>query len=183
MVSEVGLRRCSRSGPRPGRIRKQGELPVESRPDAWPLDRTRSRILQKWLAPANDRLCYRFAPKSLAEALGRGQKPGNLLEFLWTHCARRREKSDSHRASYQATRALDRQLWRATYTGVSLMEVADNLVMRELSATTSVEQIADDTIGRRRRFPKTGRGTWAVEDLKRRGQSPLLHEEEYHGTK
>jgi hypothetical protein len=22
-----------------------------------------------------------------------------------------------------------------------------------------------------------------VEDLKRRGQSPLLHEEEYHGTK
>jgi hypothetical protein len=64
-----------------------------------------------------------------------------------------------------------------------MVEVADNLVMRELSATTSVEeQIVKSITPTLMILTKQGMER-IVEDLKRRGQSPLLHEEEYHGTK
>jgi hypothetical protein len=164
-------------------VLETGELLVESRPDSWPL----IELIEDFAEVAgvcDGRLCYRLAPRSLAEALGRGQQPGNLLRLL-RKIAKDEENSDSSLSCLLA----QLEGWIASYgrvrlyTGVSMVEVADNLVMRELSATTSVEeQIVKSITPTLMILTKQGMER-IVEDLKRRGQSPLLHEEEYHGTK
>ena len=159
-------------------VLETGELLVEARPDTWPL----IELIEDFVEVAgvrDDRLCYRLAPKSLAEALGRGQKTNGLLDFL-RHMARDEEKSDS--PLQQLLAQLER--WSASYgrirlyTGVSLVEVADSMVMRELSATTSVEEQIVKSITPTLMILKRQGAERIVEDLKRRGQSPLLHEEE-----
>jgi hypothetical protein len=164
-------------------VLETGELLVESRSDTWPL----IELIEDFAEVAgvrNDRLCYRLAPKSLAEALGRGQKPGNLLELLW-HIAQDEEKSDSplQRLLIQLERWIASYGRVRLYTGVSLVEVADSMVMRELAATTSVEEQIVKSVTPTLMILKRQGTEHIVEDLKRRGQSPLLHEEEYHGTK
>ncbi len=164
-------------------VLETGELLVESRTDSWPL----IELIEDFAEVAGvrgDRLCYRLAPGSLAEALGRGQQPGNLLKLL-----RKIEKDEEHSNSPLSCLLAQLEGWIASYgrvrlyTGVSMVEVADNLVMRELSATTSLEeQIVKSITPTLMILTKQGMER-IVEDLKRRGQSPLLHEEDYHGTK
>ena len=164
-------------------VLETGELLVESRTDSWPL----IELIEDFAEVAGvrgGRLCYRLAPGSLAEALGRGQQPGNLLKLL-----RKIEKDEEHSNSPLSCLLAQLEGWIASYgrirlyTGVSMVEVADNLVMRELSATTSLEeQIVKSITPTLMILTKQGMER-IVEDLKRRGQSPLLHEEDYHGTK
>ena len=164
-------------------VLETGELLVESRTDSWPL----IELIEDFAEVAGvrgGRLCYRLAPGSLAEALGRGQQPGNLLKLL-----RKIAKDEEHSNSPLSCLLAQLEGWIASYgrvrlyTGVSMVEVADNLVMRELSATTSLEeQIVKSITPTLMNLTKQGMER-IVEDLKRRGQSPLLHEEDYHGTK
>ena len=164
-------------------VLETGELLVESRTDSWPL----IELIEDFAEVAGvrgGRLCYRLAPGSLAEALGRGQQPGNLLKLL-----RKIAKDEEHSNSPLSCLLAQLEGWIASYgrvrlyTGVSMVEVADNLVMRELSATTSLEeQIVKSITSTLMILTKQGMER-IVEDLKRRGQSPLLHEEDYHGTK
>ncbi|TME63729.1 MAG: hypothetical protein E6I59_07745 [Chloroflexi bacterium] len=164
-------------------VLETGELLVESRTDSWPL----IELIEDFAEVAGvrgGRLCYRLAPGSLAEALGRGQQPGNLLKLL-----RKIAKDEEHSNSPLSCLLAQLEGWIASYgrvrlyTGVSMVEVADNLVMRELSATTSLEeQIVKSITPTLMILTKQGMER-IVEDLKRRGQSPLLHEEDYHGTK
>ncbi|TMD75965.1 MAG: hypothetical protein E6I97_12380 [Chloroflexi bacterium] len=164
-------------------VLETGELLVESRTDSWPL----IELIEDFAEVAGvrgGRLCYRLAPGSLAEALGRGQQPGNLLKLL-----RKIEKDEEHSNSPLSCLLAQLEGWIASYgrvrlyTGVSMVEVADNLVMRELSATTSLEEQIVKSITPTLMILKKQGMERIVEDLKRRGQSPLLHEEEYHGTK
>src|SRR5947209_1749238 len=164
-------------------VLETGELLVESHSDSWPL----IELIEDFAEVAgvcNGRLCYRLAPRSLAEALGRGQQPGDLLRLL-----RKIAKDGENSVGPLPCLLAQLESWIASYgrvrlyTGVSMVEVADNLVMRELSATTSVEeQIVKSITPTLMILTKQGMER-IVEDLKRRGQSPLLHEEEYHGTK
>ncbi len=130
-----------------------------------------------------DRLRYRPAPGSLGAALNRGQHPFALLDLLRAE-ARSEALPDSPRARLVAQ--LER--WHASYgqvrlyTGVTLLETADTLVMRELSTTTSLdEQVVRPLHATLAILKKPGAGA-LIEDLKRRGQVPLLHDEEAHGT-
>ena len=164
-------------------VLETGELLIESRTDSWPL----IELIEDFAEVAGvrgGRLCYRLAPGSLAEALGRGQQPGNLLKLL-----RKIAKDEEHSNSPLSCLLAQLEGWIASYgrvrlyTGVSMVEVAENLVMRELSATTSLEeQIVKSITPTLMILTKQGMER-IVEDLKRRGQSPLLHEEDYHGTK
>ena len=64
------------------------------------------------------------------------------------------------------------------YSDATLLEVADGLVMRELQATTSLdEQVMRELSPTLLLLRKQG-AERMMEDLKRRGQTPLLHEEE-----
>ncbi len=68
------------------------------------------------------------------------------------------------------------------YTDVTLLEVADTLVIRELSATTPLEEQVVRTIHPTLLILKKQGAERIVQDLKRRGQVPLLHEEEDYGA-
>lgn len=156
-------------------VLETGEMLVECRSAAWPL----IELIEEFAEIAgvsSERLHYRLAPKSLAEALGRGQQPGDLLRLLRQIA----QENDSHLSRLLA----QLEHWTASYgrvrfyTGVSLMEVADSLVMRELAATTSVEEQIVQSITPTLMILKKQDTERIVEDLRRRSQGPLLHEEE-----
>ena len=68
------------------------------------------------------------------------------------------------------------------YTDVTLLEVADTPVIRELSATTPLEELIVRTIQPTLLILKKQGADRIMQELKRRGQSPLLHEEEDYGA-
>ncbi|GAC1350136.1 MAG: hypothetical protein NVSMB27_29770 [Ktedonobacteraceae bacterium] len=159
-------------------VLETSELLVACTPAAWSL----IELIEEFAEVAggrDNRLCYRLAPKSLAEALGRGQHPAPLLSVL-------QQIAEQQPANNAALLRLLAQLerWSASYgrvrlySGVSLLEVADGLVMRELAATTSVEEQIVQTITPTRMILKKQGLERMIEELKRRGQSPLLHEDE-----
>ncbi len=159
-------------------VLETGELLVSCTSAAWPL----VELIEDFAETAgvrNEHLCYRLAPRSLAEALSRGQHPTALLQLL-RHISENEEQTDT-----PLTRLLAQlERWTASYgrirlyTDVSLLEVADTLVMRELAATTSVEEQVVEAVSPTRMILKKQGAERIVEDLKRRGQVPLLHEEE-----
>jgi Helicase conserved C-terminal domain len=129
------------------------------------------------------RLHYHFTPQVLSDALSKGARPDRLLEIL-------RALADAEKQPNSPCEQLLAQLerWIASYgrvriyTGVTMLEAADTTVMRELSATTTL-----DAYVIRQLHPtllvvdKEAVGS-ITEDLKRRGQSPLIHEEELYGS-
>jgi hypothetical protein len=159
-------------------VLETGELLVSCTSGAWPL----IELIEDFAETSgihSERLCYRLAPGPLAEALSRGQRPIALLQLL-RQLTEKEEQTDTPLARLLAQ--LER--WTASYghvrlyTGVSLLEVADTLVMRELSAITSVEEQVVQAISPTRMILKKQGTERLIEDLKRRGQVPLLHEKE-----
>src|SRR6266700_5051702 len=159
-------------------VLETGELLVSCTPGGWPL----IELIEDFAETSgvrSERLCYQLAPRSVAEALSRGQRPTALIQLL-QQLAQDDEQTDTPLVRLLAQ--LER--WTANYgrvrlyTGVSLLEVTDTLVMRELSATTSVEEQVVEAISPTRTILKKQGAERIVEDLKRRGQVPLLHEEE-----
>jgi hypothetical protein len=124
------------------------------------------------------RLLYRLTPGALASALRRGHSPLHLLSLL------RSLPSES------MLEAMISQIerWYASYgrirvyTGVTLLETADTLVMRELAATTSLEDQLVRPIQPTLFVLKKSGAERVVEELKRRGQAPLLHDEDFYGA-
>jgi hypothetical protein len=128
----------------------------------------------------NDCLHYRLTPKALASALSHGHRPAVLLELL-RNVATNGTSPDSPLAQMLA----QLEQWIMSYghvriyTGVSLLETADPVVMRELSATTSLDDQMVKPIHPTLLILKNGAKNSLVEDLKRRGQFPLLYDEEF----
>ncbi len=161
---------------------EQDALLVPASAAAWPFIE-RIEVFAEAAGVENGRLCYRLTPSALAGALGRGQDPSALLTLLRERAA----------AQPETARALERLLeqiaqWIASYgrvrlySGVSLLQIADAAVMRELAVTTSVEQQIVRSITPTLVILKKQSAERLTEEIKRRGQSPLLHEEEYDGA-
>jgi hypothetical protein len=154
------------------------ELLVSCTAAAWPL----LELIEDFAEVAgvrNNRLCYRLAPKSLTAAMSRVQRPAALLGLL-----RQIEGGETRQNSPLPQMVAQLERWTANYgrvrlyTGVSLLEVADSLVMRELAMTTSVEEQIVQNIQPTLMILKKQGTERLLEDLKRRGQTPLLHEED-----
>jgi len=180
---------------------EQGALLVPCDVAAWPL----IHLLEDFAEPASvlyGRLCYRLSPKYLSQALSRGQQPAALFTVLrriiaGQNAARGGGKDDRDAAEQaeqddplsQLLSQLER--WAANYGRVrlyadaTLLEVADAMVMRELNATTSLKEQVVQTINPTppiQLLLKKRGAEQLTEELKRRGQTPLLHEEEYYGA-
>ncbi len=127
------------------------------------------------------RLLYRVTPAALARALRRGHSPAYLLSLLGSLFA-------EGECSALETMISQVERWYASYgrirvyTGVTLLETADALVMRELTATTSLEDQVVRSIQPSLLVLKKSGAERIVEELKRRGQAPLLHDEDSYGT-
>jgi hypothetical protein len=129
------------------------------------------------------RLCYRFTPRALSEALSKGQRPSFLIEFLQYSVT---QMPGSASSLLHLMPLLER--WIAgygrvrIYKGATLLETADTQVMRELYATTSLEkQVTQALQPTLLIIKKTGAET-VIDDLKRRGQAPLLHDEDSYAA-
>ncbi len=68
------------------------------------------------------------------------------------------------------------------YTDAVLLEVTDAAVTRELAATTSLNEQIVRTLQPTTFILKKAGAAQMTEDLKRRGQSPLLHDEDVYGA-
>src|SRR6266487_3588647 len=161
-------------------ISESGELLIPSAYANWPLIELIERFAEVKAVHAA-KLCYCLTPKSLSEAFKRGESSTALLELL-------------HRAAeYQHTIApnnplaqLLTQLERRVasygrvrlYTDVPLLEAADQAVLRELSATTSLDEQIVQRIHPTLLILKKQAIERIVDELKRRGQVPLLHNSE-----
>src|SRR6266702_3931843 len=157
---------------------EQGELSILSSPENWPVIELIERFAEVQGVQAG-RLSYRLTPKSLGEALHRGEVFAPLLDLLHRVVdASSIENSSMAAALYQLERRIAHYGRARLYTDVTLLEVADTLTMRELGATTSIEkQIAHRIHPTLVLLNKQG-GEQLVEELKRRGQTPLLHGDE-----
>ena len=163
-------------------IVETGEILVTSSSHTWPV----IELMETFTEAANvrhGRLCYRLTPKALGDALSRGCRPTKLLELLRSLVA-----SDTQQESSLPQTVTQLERWIANYgrariyTGVTLLETADTMVMRELSATTSLDGQVVQPVHPTLLILKKQGIERIIDDLKRRGQSPLLHEEELYGT-
>ncbi len=148
---------------------------------AWPI----INILETYMQPAgiqNDQLRYLLTPAALSSALGRGLRPTSLLELLRSHSS---VSCEDDGPLSQLLKQLEQ--WIANYgrvriyTGVKLLETTDAVVMRELSATTSLDTHIVQSINSNLLVLKKAAFELVIDELKRRGQSPLLHDEDFHG--
>jgi hypothetical protein len=157
-------------------LTETGDILVASHSTAWPL----IELLEDFAETAgvqDGRLRYRLTATSLGEALSHGLQPASLLQLLHEHTelspAPVLEQLERRIKNYGRVRL---------YTDVTLLEVADTPVIRELSATTPLEEQVVRTIHPTLLILKKQGAERIVQDLKRRGQVPLLHEEENHGA-
>jgi XPB/Ssl2-like helicase family protein len=177
-------------------VSEAGDLFIPCTFANWPLIELIERFAQiKGVHAAQ--LCYRLTPGSLSKAFSRGESPTALLELL--HRAAEYQHSivpDSPLARLLAQ--LERRIASygrvRVYTDVSLLEAADQQVLRELSATTSLNEQIVRPIHPTLLILKKQAIERLVDELKRRGQVPLLHDcvgaqfitpgsEAQHGTK
>jgi len=161
-------------------VSEQDELLLLSSFENWPAIQLVERFA--WAYGVRDgRLCYRLTPVSLSEALNRGESFAPLLELL----RRTAESETTGKHGQDALARLLRQLEKRLanygrvrlYTDATLLEVADGLVMRELALTTSIEKQVIQHIHPTLMILRKQGGEQLVEELKKRGQAPLLHEE------
>ncbi len=159
-----------------------GEIRLACSSQTWPA----IELMETFAAPAGvrgGRLAYRLTARAVSEALSRGHRPAKLLELL--HALAEQEAQQDGPLSRLVTQF---EQWVASYgrvriyTGVALLEAADNVVMRELSATTSVDEYRVQAIRPTSLVLNKPGVERIIDDLKRRGQSPLLHDEELYGA-
>jgi len=159
-------------------IRDSYELTIPCTFAHWPYIELIERFAEMKGAQGS-RLIYQLTPESLGEAFSRGESPVELLELL------------HNMAEYQHSVAPDGplalllvQLERRIasygrvrfYTDVSLLEVSDQQVIRELSATTSYQEQIVHSINPTLLILKKNAFEELHDELKRRGQVPLLHD-------
>jgi hypothetical protein len=165
-------------------VGESGELLILPHIAAWPY----IELIEDFAEAAGvraGRLCYRFTPRLLSAAIGRGKNPAALIVLLGQILDR--EMQPQQRESLETCLEQIEQ-WSANYgrvrlyTGVSMLEVADTAVMRELKLTTTVERHIVRSLSPTLSILQKQGIDQLFDDLKRRGQVPLLHEEEDDGT-
>ena len=159
-------------------ITETGDLSIPCTFANWPFIELIERFAEIKGAQAS-RLYYRLTPGSLGEAFARGEFPVPLLELLqsladYQHIiapegplARLLVQLERRIASYGRVRF---------YTNASLLEAADQQVVRELSATTSLQGQTIRAISPTLFILKKNAIEDLFDELKRRGQVPLMRD-------
>ncbi|HEX9134928.1 MAG TPA: helicase-associated domain-containing protein, partial [Ktedonobacteraceae bacterium] len=177
-------------------VTEDGDLFIPCTFANWPLIELIERFAEvKGVHAAQ--LCYRLTPGSLNEAFSRGESPTLLLALL--HRAAEYQHSIApHSPLARLLTQLERRIASygrvRLYTDASLLEAADQQVLRELSATTSLNEQIVRPIHPTLFILKKNAIESLMDELKRRGQVPLLHDsveaqfiapgaEAQHGTK
>lgn len=126
----------------------------------------------------NGRLCYRLTSAALTKALGQGHNPSTLLHLLRSAVPQGTlHEGPLPRMLERLERWINSYGRMRIYTGVTLLETIDTVVMRELSATTTLDEQVVQAISPTLHILKKSGMEQIIDELKRRGQSPLLHDD------
>lgn len=148
---------------------------------AWPL----IAVCEACMEPGGVRdgmLVYRLTPRALGVALNSGDKRAQMLLTL---LQREADKADD--AALRALAVQVEQWYNGygrvrLYTGMSLLEVADTAVLREVSAYTHLEEYSVQQLQPTIHIVKKDALTRLVDDVKRHGLTPLVHDEDSYGA-
>ncbi|GCE27088.1 hypothetical protein KDA_25720 [Dictyobacter alpinus] len=160
-------------------VQEDGQILLASTAYNWPNIQLLEQFAES-VGVREGRLCYRFTPQILSQALSKGQRATRLLEMLRIYL----DPSPGEPGGQLLARI---EQWLASYghirlyTGVTMLETADLAVMRELSATTSLDEQIIRPIHPTLLVLKKAANERLSEELKRRDHSPLIHDEEVYG--
>jgi hypothetical protein len=142
------------------------------------------KVLEQFTEPVgvhDGNLRYRLTPGAFSEALRHGSLPSSLLALLQEMV----QETDHDTRSLALLSRLEQWMKNygrvRIYTDASVLETIDTTVMRELSATTTIDTGIVQTIQPTVLLLKPGVAEGLSEDIKRRGQAPLVHNEEMYG--
>lgn len=156
------------------------EVRVACRASLWPA----IAVLEAFAQAAGvqgEYLRYFVTPKALGEALSKGKQPSRLVNLL-RPVAERLAQSGPLRMVEQLERWIASYGRIRLYTGVTLLETVDTVVMRELSVTTALDEQVVQTIHPTLRVVKRSGAEQIIDELKKRGQPALLHDEDVYGA-
>ena len=167
-------------------VADDGKLLVPSSSSCWEVIELIENFAEV-MGVQDGQLCYQLTPKSLSDAFSRGQSPVSLLQLL-REVAKQTSGSTHSMNIQHESRPVEQMLGRLEqrianygrirlYTDATLLEVADTAVLRELSALTSIDEQVVHTVHPTLMILKKQGGERLAEELKRRGQVPLLHDE------
>lgn len=155
-------------------VSPDGCLLVPCRPENWQLVACVEEFAE-CKGVQNEKLLYCLSAHSLSAAIGQGRDPRALLTLL-----ERFATLDGGQALRQLLTSLERRIanyGRARlYTDVPLLQTADLTVMQQLTAITSLDQQVVLPIHPTLLLLKKPGVERLLEELKKRGQTPLLHE-------
>lgn len=156
-------------------ISSEGHLLVPCLPANWPLIACIEHFAET-RGVQRERLVYALTARTLSAAIGQGRNPNELLAALIA--ASSPEEEDGVR---RLLAGLERRIANygrvRLYTGASLLQTADTSVMQQLAAITSLEEQGLRSIQPTLLLLRKTGIERLLEELKRRGQAPLLHEE------
>jgi len=159
-------------------IAETGDLSIPCTFANWPLIELIERFAEVKGAQAT-RLCYQLTSGSLGKAFAHGESPVPLLELLH-NMAEYQHSIAPNGLQASLLMQLERRIASygrvRFYTNASLLEAADQQVVRELSATTSLQEHIIRSINPTLFILKKNAIEDLFDELKRRGQVPLLHD-------
>lgn len=159
-------------------VSKSGDLSIPCTFANWPLIELIERFAEvKGVLAAQ--LMYRLTPGSLGDAFARGESPDTLIEFLH-QVVEYQHSIESDGSTALLLEQLERRIASygrvRFYTNASLLQAADQQVVRELSATTTFHEQIVRSIHPTLFILKQNAIDDLFDELKRRGQVPLLHD-------
>jgi hypothetical protein len=126
-----------------------------------------------------EQLCYCLTARSLGKAISQGQDPAALLALLQD--ADGTDETGQVKALLASLRLKFSNYGRVRlYTDVALLQTADTHVTQQLTALTDLEAQILQTIAPNLFLLKQSGIEELLDELKKRGQVPLLHEEVWH---
>jgi hypothetical protein len=162
-------------------VRETGEMLLRCEAAAWPLIELVEAFAEV-TGVRSARLSYRLTPESLGAAISRGQQPDALLRLLRDVAAQQKEVGQEDTPAARLSEQLERRIASygrvRLYSDATLLEVADGLTLRELQATTSLDEQVVRALSPTLLLLRKQGAERITEELKRRGQTPLLHDDE-----
>ncbi len=153
----------------------EDHLLISCQPAYWPLIACVERFAEQ-RGVQNDRLHYCLTARSLSDAIGQGRDSNELLTML-TGAYGGDEEEKLRRLLGSLKRRIAHYGSVRLYTDVSLLQTADGSVLQQLTATTSLQEQTIRVVQPTLLLLKKPGVERLLEELKRRGQVPLLHEE------
>ncbi|HET8911473.1 MAG TPA: helicase-associated domain-containing protein [Ktedonobacteraceae bacterium] len=166
----------------PLQITEAEDLLLSAEPASWPILQQLEPFAES-AGTRGRRLVYRLSPRSLSAAFNRGLRPDALLDLLRDYAERFPEQAESYlHLVGKMERWLQNYAQMRLYTGVSFVEVADAMVLRELNATTSLESQMVQAPEPQVLILRRQGAESLLDELKRRGLAPLVHQEDNYGS-